>query len=468
MKSLNFRDFIGLLKTCKELHHVSAVVEPELEIAAITDRVCKSRQGRALLFDSVKGSSFRIATNLFGSERRMSLALGIEKLSDLTGWFDGILGRLQGITAVEKLAALAISPLWYVAAPVICAPPTELNETVIDLNILPVIRNHPLDGQPVHDGRFLTLPLVITTNAEATEINCGIYRAALIAPDRLAIKWSGSSGAALHEASWALHGQPMPVVISLGCRPTLNFAATLPLPPALDEFTFAGLLQGEGVKVFNCSNGLIAPFDAEIVMEGYLETEYTSSGAFGNHSGFYTPSEHASTVKITSLKIRNDMILPATVVGKPPMEDCWLARAGGYLLLSLLKIDVPEVVALHAPFAGIFHGAVFISVKTGKVPPFQGEGRDDVNLLAVIRKSPWFANAKLLVMVDAEQDPTDEATVFWRIMNNVNWGEDMIISGEKLSIDATRKVSETRAVVEADAGIIELVEKRWKEYGFDC
>jgi len=460
MKSLNFRDFIGLLKTCKELHTVAAEVDLELEIAAITDRVCKSRQGRALLFDSVKGSSFRVATNFFGSERRMSLALGIEKLSDLTGWFDSILGKLPGITAVEKLAALAISPVWYAAAPVICAPPPELNETVIDLNILPVIRNHPLDGQPVHDGRFLTLPLVITTNAEATGINCGIYRAALVAPDRLAIKWSGSSGASLHEASWAPHGQPMPVVIALGCRPTLTFAATLPLPPALDEFTFAGLLQGEGVKVFNCSNGLIVPFEAEIVMEGYLETECTSSGAFGNHSGFYTPSEHAATVKITSLKVRNDMILPATVVGKPPMEDCWFARAGGYLLLSLLKIEAPLVVALHTPFAGIFHGAAFISVKN-----VQGKGSE---LISAIRKSPWFANAKLLIMVDAEQDPTDEAAVFWRIMNNVNWGEDMIISGEKLSIDATRKVSETRAVVEADAGIIELVEKRWKEYGFDC
>ena len=140
------------------------------------------------------------------------------------------------------------------------------------------------------------------------------------------------------------------------------------------QFTVAGLLQGEAVKVFSCSNGLVAPHDAEIVIEGYLEPGSTGSGAFGNHSGFYSPSEPAATVKVTSMKLRSDMIHPATVVGKPPMEDCWLARAGGFLLLSLLKIDVPEVVALHQPFAGIFHGAAIISVTTKKLPPLQGGG----------------------------------------------------------------------------------------------
>ena len=112
------------------------------------------------------------------------------------------------------------------------------------------------------------------------------------------------------------------------------------------------------------------------------------------------------------------------------------------------------------PFAGIFHGAAFISMKN-----VQGKG---LELIKAIRKTPWFANAKLLVIVDVEQDPADEAAVFWRIMNNVNWAEDMIISGGSLSIDATRKVSETRIAVKTDAGITELVEKRWKEYGFDC
>ena len=458
MKSLTFRDFIDRLETCGELHPVRAEVDPNLEIAALTDRVCKSRQNRALLFESVKGSCFRVATNLFGSERRMGMALGLEKLSALTDRFDRTLDSLQGASAAEKLWSLTAAPAWSAAAPLLCDPPAELQIAAPDLSVLPIIRNHPLDGQPSHGGRFLTLPLVITADPQGKRLNCGMYRAAVTAPDKLAISWSSSSGAALHRNLWAAQGEPMPVTIALGCSPALTFAATLPLP--LDEFTFAGLLQGEPLKIFSCVNGLVAPYDAEIVMEGYLQSESSPSGLFGNHSGFYTPSEPAASVKITSIKHRRDMILPATVVGRPPMEDCWLARAGGYLLLSLLKIDVPEVVALHQPFAGIFHGAVFISVINAA-----GNGPELIN---AIRKTPWFATSKLLVVVDEEQNPADESGLFWRLMNNVNWAEDMILSGEQLSIDATRTASETRTAVETDAGIIELVKKRWKEYGFDC
>lgn len=458
MKNLNLRTFIELLKDGGELHTVRTEVDPALEIAAITDKVCKSRQNQALLFNRVKGSSFRVATNLFGSERRMSLALGIPRLAALTEWFDRTLDKLPGTSAAEKLQALATAPDWSAAAPVSAGLPAELHETALDLTLLPAISNHPRDGEPIHGGKFLTLPLVITAAPGGREMNCGMYRAAPLAAGRLAIKWSSTSGAAQHSISWAAHGEPMPVVIALGCSPALTFAATLPLPAALDEFTFAGLLQGEAVPVFSCGNGLPAPCDAEVVMEGYLQPAEAGSGAFGNHTGFYTPSEPAAAIKITSLKIRRDLILPATVVGKPPMEDCWLARAGGLLLLSLLKIDVPEVVSLHQPFAGIFHGAALIALRNAA-------GRGSA-LLAALRTSPWFANAKLLVIVDAEQDPADEAGVLWRIMNCVNWREDMLISGDTLSVDATGKPSETRTAVNADRGILELVEQRWKEYGF--
>lgn len=456
MKSLTFRAFVDQLKACGELHTVAAEVNPELEIAAITDRVCKSPRNRALLFESVKGSSFRVATNLFGSERRMSLALGVERLATLTDWFDRLLAAADCADSAAKLAALTAAPCWHDAGPQLCPAPACLHEAAPDLSVLPILKNHPLDGQPAHGGRFLTLPLVITRDFLASGLNCGIYRAGVAAPERLVISWSDTSGAARHAAAWSKHGEAMPVTIALGCSPALTFAATLPLP--IDEFTFAGLLQGAPLKTFSCANGLPAPLDSEIVIEGYLESASSQSGLFGNHSGFYTQSGPAATVKVTTIKHRSDLILPATVVGRPPMEDCWLARAGGFLLLSLLKIDVPEVVTLHQPFAGIFHGATVISLKN-----VRGSGRE---LIAAIRKTPWFAAAKLLVIVDAEQDPADEAGVLWQVMNSVNWAEDVIISGGHLSIDATRKAAETRPPVKADAGVIALVERRWQEYGF--
>ncbi|HXC93730.1 MAG TPA: UbiD family decarboxylase, partial [Geobacteraceae bacterium] len=361
----DLRELLYLLETEGELHSVCVKVDPQLEIAALTDRVCKSDDNKALLFEDVRGSRFRVATNLFGSERRMALALGIDRLSDLVPRFDEILGELPGKSAGEKISGLSKSDLWRRSGTEFSGEiPESLLDAPPDLDLLPLIKGSPLDGHPDHEGRFLTLPLVVTADPDFSEFNCGMYRAAQAGTDRLAVCWSSNSGAAEHAKMWAAIGKPMPVAIALGGPPALTFAATLPLPENIDEFGFAGLLQGEPVKTYRCRNGLMAPVGAEIVMEGYLDTgKSVDSGAFGNHTGFYTPSAPASLVKVSSMRHRRDMILPATVVGRPPMEDCWLARAGGYLLLSLLKIDVPEVTNLHYPFAGIFHGGVIISAR---------------------------------------------------------------------------------------------------------
>ncbi|MBP1728599.1 MAG: hypothetical protein H6Q56_972, partial [Deltaproteobacteria bacterium] len=364
MSCHDLREFLGQLEALGELQTIAAPVSPLLEIAAITDRVCKGAgANRALLFAQVEGSRFRVATNLFGSEKRVAAALGVERLSALTAWFDTLLVASSGGTAAEKLAALPATPAGQAAVPVVTADaaPPQLLDCSEGLAALPLLKSWPLDGQPGHSGRFMTLPLVITAAPDSGGSNCGMYRAAIIDNETLAVCWSSSSGAALHAAAWREHGTPMPVAIALGGPPALTFAATLPLPVGVDEFAFAGMLQGEPVRVLRCGNGLVVPATAEAVLEGYLLPESIDSGAFGNHTGSYTPSAPAAAVRITAIRCRPDMILPATVVGRPPMEDCWLARAGGFLLLSLLKIDLPAAVALHTPFAGIFHGAAIIA-----------------------------------------------------------------------------------------------------------
>jgi len=165
-----------------------------------------------------------------------------------------------------------------------------------------------------------------------------------------------------------------------------------------------------------------------------------------------------ATLRVTSFRLRGDMIYPATVVGRPPMEDCWLAAGWGRLLLSLLKIDLPEVVELHHPFSGIFHGGVILAVRETL-----GRGME---LVRRMRKLPWLCRSRLLVLVDEEQDPADEAGVCWRIMNNVAWGEDLLVEGDTLAVDATRKSRERREPVVPDGDVIALVERRWREYGF--
>ncbi len=462
MICLDLRALFHILEIAGELHSVKVTVDPQLEIAALTNRVCKSENNnKALLFEDVRGSSFRVATNLFGSARRMALALGIDDLSDLTCRFDELLNGLPGKDASEKISSLAASAAWRDTTAELCedGPPDDLIAATLDLRSLPLIKGSPLDGQPDHDGRFFTLPLVVTADPDFSECNCGMYRVAQTGSDSVALCWSSSSGAAEHAAKWATAGKPMPVVIALGGPPALTFAASLPLPVQIDEFSFAGLLQREPIKLYRCANGLPAPAGAELVIEGYLETgESGLSGAFGNHTGFYTPSGPVPAMKVTSIRHRPDMILPATVVGRPPMEDCWLARAGGCLLLSLLKIDVPEVTGLHYPFAGIFHGGVIIPVRNAA-----GRGAE---LISSIRNNRWFSGSKLLVLVDDGEDPSDEAGICWRVMNLVDWERDLIVSEGRLSVDATLKPDMKKVLATADADTLALVGRRWKEYGF--
>lgn len=457
----NLRDFLGRLDRNGELHTVAATVDPVLEIAAITDRVCKDAAlNRGLLFTSVAGSRFSVATNLFGSERRLALSLGLERLADLTHRFDAILAEHGGRGSQARLAALATSPRWREAGPLFAdPPPAGLAERGVDLGMLPVLKSAPADGTPDHDGRFMTLPLVMTAAPGGSTVNCGMYRCAVTGPDRLSIAWNPASGAARHAARWQRGLKPMPVTVALGGPPALTFAATLPLPDLLDEFSFAGLLGGEPLRLFRCGNGLPAPAEAEAVLEGYLHPEdLAGCGAFGNHSGYYTPSMATATLRVTSLRLRDDTIYPATVVGRPPMEDCWFVRGWERLLLSLVKLDLPEVVELHHPFAGIFHGGVILSARDAN-----GRGME---LLRRIRALPWLKGSRLHVLVDEEQAPSDEAGVCWRIMNNVAWGDDLLVEGETLVVDATRKPRERRLPVAPDPDIALLVERRWREYGF--
>jgi 4-hydroxy-3-polyprenylbenzoate decarboxylase len=467
----DLREFLSRLEELGELQRVTVSVEPELEIAAISDRVCKlPNGGPALYFEQVAGAAWPVVTNIFGSDRRMAAALGRSTLAELTGWLAGLLAPLPGDSAMARLGALAETSAFRGATPqVVTAPPCqEVIETAPDLTLYPILKCWPGDGAPDHGGRFLTLPLVITADPLTGRQNCGMYRVAVLGPERVAIHWRAGSGGARHGAAWQARGERQPVAIALGGDPAVTFCATLPLPDALDEFTFAGLLRGEPVGLARCqSHDLLVPAGAELVIEGFLEPGETApDGAFGNHTGAYVPGMAAPLLRITAITRRRDLLYPATVVGPPPMEDCWLARATERLLLALLRCDLPEIVEISQPLAGIFHGATLVAVNKSAA----GQGRE---LLAKLRQSPWLGKARLLVLVDAEQDPGDYNGVYWRVLNNVDWQRDLVVDGERLGIDATRKLAAELAgepelePLRQSEEIVRLVARRWAEYGFE-
>lgn len=446
MACKDLRGFLARLAATGELQRVELEVDPYLEIAAITDRHSKSPQGgKALLFKNVKGSRFAVATNLYGSASRMAEALQLESLGELTA-------RME-----QLLADPAAAPLPVVVAD---APCQEVVRRVPDLDSYPFLTNWPGDG-----GRFITLPLVFTVDPETGAANCGMYRARLFDDATLGIRWKRGSGGFSHYQKYAAAGLPMPVAIVVGAAPALTLAATLPLPDPFEELSFAGHLGGEPVQTVQClSSDLMVPADAELVIEGLVQPGVTRpEGRFGNHTGRYDEGEEVPVLRVSCITHRAEMICQATVVGPPPMEDCYLAKAAERLLLPLTRKLCPEIVDLLLPIEGIFHGCAIVAIR--KTLP--GQGR---RVLESLRQEGWLKNGKIVVIVDATDAPLSISESFWRAVNCAGFPRDLVVGAGCIGIDATRKFPEegepNSEELKPDPSVIALVLRRWRDYGF--
>jgi 4-hydroxy-3-polyprenylbenzoate decarboxylase len=452
-KVTGLRDFIALLEARGHLSRVSVPVEAHLEIAAITDRVCKGAGGgRALLFEQVRGFALPVAINLFGSLPRAAWATGSETPALVAARFAAALARESGPTTEVRLRRLLARPRY---RPLVRsgAPWQEVRGGPCDLSRLPALRAWPGDG-----GRYLTLALVFTRDPDSGAGNCGLYRVQLFADGNAAVHWRPGSDAARQCAAWHGRGRPMPVAIALGGDPVLPFAAAFPLPPDADELALAAVLRGRPQAVTPARHSdLTVPVAAEIVIEGLVYPgETRPEGPFGNHSGFYRPVTAAPLLRVTALSYRRGAILPATLVGPPPMEDCWLAKLAEGLLLALLRIDFPCIVTLNLLPEGISHGAALLAVRPGT------RGRE---LIRALWAHGPLRTSRLLLVVEAGDVPLEPAACFWRALNRAVPERDLLMDGGRLGIDAT--VATTATALRPDAATAGRVRRRWTEYGIE-
>lgn len=439
--------FLARLAPLGELHRVEVEVDPELEVAAITDRQSKEPGGgKALWFSRVKGSRFPLVTNLFGSAARLNAALGVDHLDQLSARMERLLDR-----PAEALPPRIVER----------APCQDVQQEPPDLFSFPFLKSWPEDG-----GRFITLPLVVTRDPETGADNLGMYRVRLFDPCCAGIRWKAGSGAHAHYRKYQAAGRAMPVAIALGGDPVLTLAAALPLPQTLDELSLAGYLRGEPVPLVRCKTSeLLVPADAELVIEGVIEPgELRDEGPFGNHTGSYHPGEQVPVVRVSCITHRASPVCLATVVGRPPMEDCWLALAAQRLLLPLSRRLCPEIVDLVQPLEGIFHGCTVVSIEKRAA----GQGR---RVLERLHETGWLRASRLLVVVDAEAAPLSLSYGLWRALNEVRLSRDLLVDGEFLGVDATAKWpgegGEEKVRLGQDAAVEALVTRRWKEYGFE-
>ena len=481
----DLREFIAALEARGELKRIKAEVDPELEITEITDRVSKmeGRKNVALLFENVKGSSMPVLMNAFGSYDRMAMALGVEKLDDVADELREML-KLPYISLQNKMSVVTMLPMIKRAINfpkyVKSAPCQEVVEENPSLDDIPILKCWPQDGGP-----FITLPLVFTKNPATGKRNVGMYRLQKYDSKTTGMHWHiHKNGAENFRDTKAKGSDKIEAAVAIGTDPVLTYAATAPLPRDIDEMVFAGFLRHKSVEMVKCKTvDIEVPAHAEIILEGYVKTdELRREGPFGDHTGYYSLADDYPVFHITAITHRKNPIYAATIVGKPPMEDCYIAKATERIFLPLLQQMLPEVVDINMPLEGVFHDCVIVSIKK----QFPMHARKVMHALWGMGQ---MMNVKMIIVVDAHVNVQDLKEVWWRVYNNIDAKHDLEIVegpldvldhsspmakwGAKLGIDATKTWAEEGHSrewpdeINMSDSIKARVDAKWRELGLD-
>jgi len=442
--------FLDVLRREGEMKEIKDEVSPDLEVAAIADRVVKSG-GPALLFTNVRGASMPLAINLFGTERRMCLALETSAIdavaADIASYLEpeipeGMMGKLQALPRLARLTALKAKVVGRPA----CQEVVETKSPT--LAGIPVIKCWPGDGGP-----YITFPIVVTKHPVRGTRNLGLYRLQVFDERTLGMHWQRHKGAAEHYRMAESLGKRLEVAICLGPEPSVIYAASAPLPPEIDELMLAGFVRKESAEVAKAvSVDLEIPASSQIVLEGYCEPgERRMEGPFGDHTGYYSLPDPYPVFHLTAVTRRRDPIYHTIIVGPPPQEDGPIGTATVRLFLPMIRKVLPEIVEMNLPVEGIFHNLVLVSIRKR----YPGHARKVAHALWGLGQMMF---SKVIVVVDDDCDVSKPGEVMWRVGTHVDPKRDVWITegpmdvldfavstpayGGKMGIDATRKTKE--------------------------
>lgn len=445
----DLRDFIDRLDSAGELKRIRTPVSPDLEITEVADRAIKS-DGPALLFENPTGYDIPVLINAFGSDKRMAMALGVERIDEIAGRIVDMIKTDPPKGFIEKLKMLpSLIDLSKSFPKSVSSGPCQevvLKGQDATLDKFPVLKCWPLDGGP-----FITLPAVFTKDPETGARNVGMYRMHVYDGRTTGMHWHAHKVGARHYAGYERMGKRMEVAVALGGDPVITYSATAPLPEDFDEMIFAGFIRKKPVEMVKCvSVDLEVPADAEIVLEGYVDPGTRRvEGPFGDHTGYYSLADEYPVFHITTVTHRKKPIYPATIVGKPPMEDCWMAKATERIFLPLIKTQLPELVDMNLPIEGVFHNLAIVSIRKR----FPGHAQKVMHALWGLGQMMF---TKIIVVLDEDVDVQNMHDVLWRLGNNIDPRRDVTFVegpvdvldhasqtanyGSKMGIDATKKL----------------------------
>lgn len=448
----NLSEFIIELEKENELIRFTEPVSNRLEITEITDRMSKlPGGGKAILFENVQGYEYPLLINQFGSTKRINMALGSESLDALAGRLHDIINTKPPKTFMDKIKLLPELIKYSKFLPRTVkgkAPCQDIVKTGndIDLTKIPVLFCWPDDGGP-----FVTLPVVFTKGLSDGKRNAGMYRMQIYDRNTTGMHWHIHKDGAHHYHEYLRAGKRMEVAVAIGTDPAVTYSATAPLPRGVDEMLLAGFIRQKPVEMVKCITvDLEVPAEAEFIVEGYVDPgEIRVEGPFGDHTGYYSLKGDYPVFHVTAVTSRKNPVYSATIVGKPPMEDCYMALATERIFLPMIKTVLPEIADYMLPWEGVFHNIAVVAIEK----EFPGHA---VKVMNGLWGSGQMSFAKMLVMIDNAELLSDRAGLMKHILNTVDLNSDIVLTkgildvldhsadkplyGSKLGIDATARI----------------------------
>lgn len=460
MKYTDLRDFIAALEQRGELVRITAEVDPVLEMTEIADRTLRAG-GPALLFENPKGYSTPVLANLFGTEQRVALGMGAPNIKALRG-IGEILAYLRqpdvpkGMRDIWEKAPI-LKQVLNMAPKTVRNPPCQYHAKQgadVDLLQLPIQTCWPDDAGPL-----VTWPLVITRGPGKERQNLGIYRMQLIGRNKLIMRWLSHRGGALDFREWQLQhpGKRYPVAVALGADPATTLAAVTPIPDAVSEYAFAGLLRGSKTELAECftplcrEHGLQVPASAEYILEGYIESgEMADEGPFGDHTGYYNEVERFPVFTVEAITNRENPIYHSTYTGRPPDEPAILGMALNEVFIPILQKQFPEIIDFYLPPEGCSYRLAVVTIRK------EYPGHAKRVMLGVWSFLRQFMYTKFVIVTDEDVNARDWKDVIWAMTTRMDPARDSVFIentpidyldfaspvsglGSKVGFDATQK-----------------------------
>ena len=486
MNFSDFREFLDYLEQHGELKRITYPVNPYLEMTEIADRVLRS-QGPALLFENPIGYDIPVLCNLFGTAKRVAMAMGREETTELReiGELLAFLrepeppkGIRQFFNVLPKYKQVLNMPVKRRSS----APCQELifKDDEVDLTQLPIMHCWPGDVAPL-----VTWGLTVTKGPHKERQNIGVYRLQLLGKNKLIMRWLSHRGGALDFAEWQKShpNENFPVSIAIGADPATILSAVTPVPDTLSEYAFAGLLRNSRTEVVkSLSNELEVPATAEIILEGYIDpNELAAEGPYGDHTGYYNEVEKFAVFTVTHLTRRKDAIYHSTYTGRPPDEPAVMGLALNEVFIPILQKQFPEIVDFYLPPEGCSYRIAIVTIKK------QYPGHAKRVMMGVWSYLRQFMYTKFIIVCDDDINARDWKDVMWAVSTRMDPHRDTIFVdntpidyldfaspvsglGSKMGLDATNKWQgetnrEWGKIIAKDEKVVAHVDEIWNQLG---